>query len=83
MNLRLLSLRTTGPDRCLAECEFRGGARVTTEFVVSRQNGITSASPTPDIFVDFDGTANELRQIVAVVVAFSALAAGPLEPGDA
>ena len=79
MNLRLVSLKDTGPDTCLAELESdRDDHPVYAEFRVTEQNGISTASPTPDVFVDFRGSADELRQIVAAVLAFNR-AARPLE----
>jgi hypothetical protein len=67
-----VSLRSTGPHACVAE--FDGGPElggVTTEFRVTVRDGIATATPTPDIFQGtFDGTAEELRSIVAAVTAF-------------
>ena len=51
MNLRLVSLRSSGPNTCVAE--FEGDPElglVTTEFMVSVRGGMATASPTPDVF---------------------------------
>jgi hypothetical protein len=37
---------------------------------VDLRDGIATAASTPDVFREFDGTADEQRQIVAAVVAF-------------
>src|SRR5262249_22514880 len=69
MNLRLVELKSLGPGVCAAVFET-GFQRLSAEFQVEERDGIETAAPTPDIFVDFDGSATELRQIVAAIVAF-------------
>ena len=75
MNLRLVGLRAEPGGGCVAEFERHGNsARLVVEFEVEERDGITTAVSTPDIFRDFDGTAEEQRQIVAAVALFCQLA---------
>jgi len=46
----------------------------TVEFQVDARTGIATASANPDIFGEFDGTADEHRRIVAAVLAFCQVA---------
>lgn len=76
MNLRLVELKSLGRGVCAAE--FEGGpqlGRVSAEFRIEERDGIATATSTPDVFVDFDGTAEEQRQIVAAIIAFCRVAA--------
>ncbi len=70
MNMRAVSMRSTGPNRCIVELEREGGGMLLAEFTVVRDGGITSASADPDVFRYFDGTADEQRRIVATVALF-------------
>ena len=71
MSLRLVALRSSGPDSCFADFTMGEGNDVSTvEFHVDSRSGITTAVPRPDIFRAFQGSAEEQRQIVAAVVAF-------------
>lgn len=80
MNLRLIRLTAAGPGRCAAELRnSRTGEVVVAEFWVDDRDGIRTASAVPDVFRDFDGTADEQRQIVAAVVAFSAVASADVD----
>jgi hypothetical protein len=47
---------------------------VAATFTVSRMDGMTTASPTPDIFLRLGDSAAEVRRILAAVLAFSAAA---------
>jgi hypothetical protein len=75
MNLHLVALRSSGPNACIAEFD-RGPGRdaLITEFYVEERDGIATASSTPDISREFDGTADEQRQIMAAVIAFCRVA---------
>jgi hypothetical protein len=76
MTLRLVSLRAEESGACLAEF-VRGEEHVTARFEVDERGGITTASPEPDVFAQFDGTAEDLRRIVGVILEFCRLSTPP------
>lgn len=70
MKLRLISLRYVAPGMCAAEFDAGEDGAISTEFHIDDRDSIATAAPSPDIFMDFDGDADELRQIAAAVIAF-------------
>lgn len=74
MSPRLVSLRSAGPDKCVAEFVGIGDVPLIVEFTVMRKDGIVTASSSPDVFRDFNGSAEEQRRLVAAVAAFCEVA---------
>lgn len=70
MMLSLTSLRRGAPGEVLAEFNSAGGI-VAASFAVDSGVDLATAHPTPNVFVGFEGTAEDVRRIVAAVVAFS------------
>ena len=71
MNIHLRSLRLADSGGVVAEFIIEGElASMTTRFVVT-EGEVATASASPDVFRGFQGSAEELRSIVAAVVAFS------------
>lgn len=74
MSLRLVALRAAGPDKCIAEFTGTANGPLAVEFTVVRDGGITTASSSPDVFRDFDGSAEDQRRLVAAVAVFCEVA---------
>jgi len=71
VNMHLLSLRAIGEGAVAAEFRVDGRPMpVATTFTVS-DGEIATASASPDVLQGFRGTAEELRRIIATVLAFS------------
>jgi len=76
MRLAFRSLTWVATDICHATFETPDGASLEAVFHVERSPVGVLASPEPDVFRDCDGTAEEVRQVVATVVRFCLLAQG-------
>ena len=75
MNFKIVRLTSAGPNRCHADLRNTDtGTLVGAEFIVDERNGIRTATVIPDVFREFDGTAEEQRSLIAAVVAFCAVA---------
>jgi hypothetical protein len=71
MSLRLVTLRSEG-DSVVAEFESSpGGEVVSASFTVDRKAGIVGAWPTPDVFAEYAGSIEEIREITSAVTAFA------------
>ena len=70
MNFHLKGLRLTEDSMVAAEFNVDGEiVPVVTVFEVC-EGEIPTASASPDVFVEFNGSADEMRRIVAAVLAF-------------
>ena len=78
MRLTVHSIERTGPDHCRVIFWDLNGEPVEAEFTVDRSTVVDLASPTPDVFLDCGGTAEEVRAVVTAVIAFCA--ATPWKP---
>jgi len=74
MRIALRSLTWEGTDSCRAKFEDVDGGVIEALFRLDRSPIGILASPSPDVFVDCDGTAAEVRQLVAAVVRFCLVA---------
>lgn len=71
VELHLIELRSAPAGRCAAVFLDGNGERVETVFTpVARGGRILGAAPDPDVFTTFAGSIEELRAVVAAVVAF-------------
>lgn len=78
VELHLIELRSAGAGTCVAVFRDEEGERVETVFTpVARGGRIVGAAPDPDIFTTFAGSIEELRAVVAAVVAFCQAAGAP------
>jgi hypothetical protein len=60
MNLRLERITAAGSRQCTAELQDSATVEVLrAEFTVEERDGIRTAAAVPDVFRDFDGTAEE------------------------
>jgi hypothetical protein len=68
---RLIALRDPTETGCVAEFEHDGdGSRVTVQFDVDNRDEITTVWPEPNVFDNYNGTAEEVRNIVGAVTSF-------------
>jgi len=67
--LRLRQLRWLSADRCHATFEAENGETFESTFSVDRTAGITGANDDERLMDRFEGTADEVRRVVAAVVA--------------
>jgi hypothetical protein len=83
MTLRLVALRSSGLNDCLAEFDRGEGlAGLTVEFHVDSSSGLDVVTSTPYIFDEYEGSVPEHRQLVRAVIAFCyAAARDGLSPG--
>jgi hypothetical protein len=81
VNLRIRSLKSSGPGRCVAEL-LLGDETLVGTFQVDSRDGIATASSEPDVFRKFDGTADEQRDVVHLIVEFCRLAGQPGAPDE-
>lgn len=72
--LALRALEWIGTDTCRAVFADDAGGTIETTFSVHRTPIGIVASSSPDILMNFDGTAAEARSIVAAVVQFCLVA---------
>ena len=71
MNLRLRSVTWVGRDVCRASFEHDGEEGVREEtFALVRTESMVGARPLANLFVDFNGSAAELRSIIGAIVKF-------------
>jgi hypothetical protein len=71
MNIHLRSLQLVDEGGVVAEFSIDGEEALLSALFVVIDGDVTMATPTPNVFRGFQGTAEELRSIVAAVVAFS------------
>jgi predicted naringenin-chalcone synthase len=73
--VRLLNLSRDDGQTVLASVQLRSGEIVMVAFTTSTRDGITVANPDQDIFEREPLDAEDMRAIVAAVVAFARAAA--------
>ncbi len=79
--LRLVALRAEEPNVCVAEFEGAlDGQRIVSRVRIEDEDGIVTAVPDPDPFVEFEGTADDVRRIVRVMIDFCRVSSRKYRP---
>lgn len=80
MRYEMQSIERTGPLSARAFLIDSSGELIETTFTIEHTPVGDVASPEPDVFSDFGGSAEDVRAIVAAVTAFVAATPWTLSP---